>query len=260
MKRRRMACCIRMVNGACSRPARWSGDGEGARRGCARVRASQPSASPRISRGCVHRCPGTPFRPTTTTSPSCASRCTIGARERWGGAVTPRQAAQIEHELAVINRLGFAGFFLVMWDAVRFAAGAGILCQGRGSAANSVIAFCLGITAVDPVEHGLLFERFLSRGARGREGRGARHRRGLRARPARGGARLHVRELRAREGSHRLHRADLPRAQRRAGRDAGVRVSRRNSPSPSRNACTTPSPQRRRRPSATDWAPSRGWT
>lgn len=85
-----------------------------------------------------------------------------GARARWGGVVTPKQATQIERELAVINRLGFAGFFLVMWDAVRFARERGILCQGRGSAANSVIAFCLGITAVDPVEHGLLFERFLS--------------------------------------------------------------------------------------------------
>ena len=85
----------------------------------------------------------------------------LGARERWGG-VTPKQAMQIEHELAVIGRLGFAGFFLVMWDAVRFARERGILCQGRGSAANSVIAFLLGITAVDPVEHGLLFERFLS--------------------------------------------------------------------------------------------------
>ncbi len=84
-----------------------------------------------------------------------------GARERWGG-VTPRQATQIERELAVIGRLGFAGFFLVMWDAVRFARERGILCQGRGSAANSVIAFLLRITAVDPVEHGLLFERFLS--------------------------------------------------------------------------------------------------
>jgi error-prone DNA polymerase len=85
----------------------------------------------------------------------------VGARERWGG-VTPKQATQIERELAVIGRLGFAGFFLVMWDAVRFARERGILCQGRGSAANSVIAFVLGITAVDPVEHGLLFERFLS--------------------------------------------------------------------------------------------------
>ena len=86
----------------------------------------------------------------------------VGARERWHGVVSPKQAAQIEHELAVIGKLGFSGFFLVMWDAVRFARERGILCQGRGSAANSVIAFCLGITAVDPVEHGLLFERFLS--------------------------------------------------------------------------------------------------
>jgi error-prone DNA polymerase len=85
----------------------------------------------------------------------------IGAQERWGG-VSAKQATQIERELAVIGRLGFAGFFLVMWDAVRFARERGILCQGRGSAANSVIAFLLRITAVDPVEHGLLFERFLS--------------------------------------------------------------------------------------------------
>src|SRR5439155_27147223 len=63
---------------------------------------------------------------------------------------------------ALIGKLGFAGFFLVMADAIRFARSRGILCQGRGSAANSAVAFCLGITAVDPVKHGLLFERFLS--------------------------------------------------------------------------------------------------
>ncbi|MEZ4457279.1 MAG: error-prone DNA polymerase [Gemmatimonadales bacterium] len=84
-----------------------------------------------------------------------------GARERWG-APSPREAAQIEHELTVIARLGYSGFFLVMWDAVRFARERGILAQGRGSAANSAAAYCLGITAVDPVRHGLLFERFLS--------------------------------------------------------------------------------------------------
>ncbi|MBW3554593.1 MAG: error-prone DNA polymerase, partial [Gemmatimonadetes bacterium] len=84
-----------------------------------------------------------------------------GAGERWG-QVDDRQRAQLEHELGVITRLGFAGFFLVMSDAIRFARGRGILCQGRGSAANSAVAFCLGITAVDPVRHGLLFERFLS--------------------------------------------------------------------------------------------------
>ncbi|MEO8450090.1 MAG: error-prone DNA polymerase [Gemmatimonadota bacterium] len=84
-----------------------------------------------------------------------------GAAERWG-APGEREKAQIEHELAVIDRLGFSGFFLVMWDAVRFARSQRILCQGRGSAANSVVAYCLGVTAVDPVKHGLLFERFLS--------------------------------------------------------------------------------------------------
>lgn len=84
-----------------------------------------------------------------------------GARTRWG-VLEPRQIAQLEHELAVIGRLGFAGFFLVMWDAVRFARERRILAQGRGSAANSAVAYCLGITAVDPVKHGLLFERFLS--------------------------------------------------------------------------------------------------
>jgi error-prone DNA polymerase len=84
-----------------------------------------------------------------------------GARERWG-EVDERQRAQIEHELGVIGRLGFAGFFIVMWDAIRFARSRSILCQGRGSAANSAVAYCLGITAVDPVRHGLLFERFLS--------------------------------------------------------------------------------------------------
>ncbi|MCI0435919.1 MAG: PHP domain-containing protein, partial [Gemmatimonadetes bacterium] len=84
-----------------------------------------------------------------------------GAVERWGDP-DARQCAQLDHELGVIRRLGFAGFFLVMWDAVRFARSQGILCQGRGSAANSAVAYCLGITAVDPVKHGLLFERFLS--------------------------------------------------------------------------------------------------
>ncbi len=84
-----------------------------------------------------------------------------GASERWG-ELDERQRGQIEHELGVIARLGFAGFFIVMWDALRYARARNILCQGRGSAANSAVAYCLSITAVDPVKHGLLFERFLS--------------------------------------------------------------------------------------------------
>jgi error-prone DNA polymerase len=85
-----------------------------------------------------------------------------GARGRWGEKLTADQCRQLDHELDLIAKLGFAGFFLVMADAIRFARSKGILCQGRGSAANSAVAFCAGITAVDPVKHGLLFERFLS--------------------------------------------------------------------------------------------------
>jgi error-prone DNA polymerase len=69
---------------------------------------------------------------------------------------------QIRHELDLIRRLGLAGYFLIVWDIVRFARREGILCQGRGSAANSAVCYCLGITAVDPIKLGLLFERFLS--------------------------------------------------------------------------------------------------
>ncbi|HEV8410430.1 MAG TPA: OB-fold nucleic acid binding domain-containing protein, partial [Gemmatimonadaceae bacterium] len=90
------------------------------------------------------------------------ARAYEGAHVRWGGTLSAAQTKQIDHELALIGRLGFAGFFLVMWDAVSFARSHGILCQGRGSAANSAVTYCLGITAVDPVKEGLLFERFLS--------------------------------------------------------------------------------------------------
>jgi error-prone DNA polymerase len=84
-----------------------------------------------------------------------------GARERYR-AVTPAVRRQLEHELALIARLGLAGYFLIVWDIVRFCRERGILCQGRGSAANSAVCYALGITAVDPVGMGLLFERFLS--------------------------------------------------------------------------------------------------
>lgn len=62
----------------------------------------------------------------------------------------------------MIQRLGFQGFFLIVHGLVEFARGRGILCQGRGSAANSAVYYCLGITSCDPVAGGLLFERFLS--------------------------------------------------------------------------------------------------
>jgi error-prone DNA polymerase len=75
-----------------------------------------------------------------------------------------RHEAQLRHELDVIRRLGLAGYFLIVHDLVRFATHKGILVQGRGSAANSVVCYCLGITAIDPVGMDLLFERFLADG------------------------------------------------------------------------------------------------
>ncbi len=85
-----------------------------------------------------------------------------GARERYGSPLPRRARAQLEHELAVICKLELAGYFLIVHDVTRFAREHGILCQGRGSAANSAVCYALGITAVDPVGMELLFERFLS--------------------------------------------------------------------------------------------------
>ncbi|HEX2164284.1 MAG TPA: error-prone DNA polymerase, partial [Thermoanaerobaculia bacterium] len=76
--------------------------------------------------------------------------------------LTARAQAQLAHELALIEKLDLAGYFLIVWDVVRFCRREGILVQGRGSAANSAVCYALGITAVDPVKMELLFERFLS--------------------------------------------------------------------------------------------------
>ncbi|MFB4314276.1 error-prone DNA polymerase [Actinomadura sp. 21ATH] len=93
-----------------------------------------------------------------------------GARERYGPPEServPGAYAQIARELDVIEQLGFPGYFLIVHDIVEFCRGANILCQGRGSAANSAVCYALGITGVDAVHHGLLFERFLSPGRDG---------------------------------------------------------------------------------------------
>ena len=86
-----------------------------------------------------------------------------GARRRFGGRIPAAVAAQIAKELALIDELDYCGYFLTMWEIVEFCRRHGILCQGRGSAANSAVCYCLGITAVDPTRVDLLFERFLSR-------------------------------------------------------------------------------------------------
>ena len=88
-----------------------------------------------------------------------------GAQRRygtWGEERVPGAYRQIEHELALIEQLGFPGYFLVVWDIVDFCRRSNIYCQGRGSAANSAVCYALGITNADAVALGLLFERFLS--------------------------------------------------------------------------------------------------
>ena len=76
--------------------------------------------------------------------------------------LTPAVLTQLAHELQVIEDAHLAGYFLIVWDIVRFARARGIRCQGRGSAANSLVTYLLGITSIDPLQHHLLFERFLS--------------------------------------------------------------------------------------------------
>ena len=85
-----------------------------------------------------------------------------GLRVRYPNGTPDDVRRQIQKEYGLIEALDYPGYFLALWDIVRFARGRGILCQGRGSAANSAVCFALQITAIDPVRMGLLFERFLS--------------------------------------------------------------------------------------------------
>jgi error-prone DNA polymerase len=87
-----------------------------------------------------------------------------GARQwRFKQGIPEKFRRQIEHELALISELGYEPYFLTVYDIVKFARSRNILCQGRGSAANSIVCFCLGITEVDPQRSSVLFERFISR-------------------------------------------------------------------------------------------------
>jgi error-prone DNA polymerase len=90
----------------------------------------------------------------------------FGAQQRYA-AISPKVKRQIEEELALISKLGFPGYFLIVWDIVNFCREHNIMVQGRGSAANSAVCYCLGITPVDPVENHLVFERFLNESRKG---------------------------------------------------------------------------------------------
>ena len=103
--------------------------------------------------------------PAGETMESFLRRTTLdGARHRYGGKLPRPVLLQLKRELDLINKLGFAGYFLIVWDLINFCKANDVMVQGRGSAANSAVCYCLGITPVDPVGGKLLFERFLSEG------------------------------------------------------------------------------------------------
>ncbi|MCG8440398.1 MAG: DNA polymerase III subunit alpha, partial [Caulobacterales bacterium] len=110
----------------------------------------------------AYQYPGEVIAPGETALETLSRFAWEGARSRYPGGVPDTVAAALAHELALVERLDYAPYFLTVHDLVRFARSRGILCQGRGSAANSSICFCLGVTAVDPSKVDLLFERFIS--------------------------------------------------------------------------------------------------
>ncbi|HEY0442956.1 MAG TPA: PHP domain-containing protein, partial [Candidatus Limnocylindrales bacterium] len=110
-----------------------------------------------------YRFPGFPVPGGETAFSYLVDLCQKGARRRYH-PLTPPVVKQLAHELGVIEKTGLAEFFLICWDLMRFAKEHGIPAQGRGSAADSIVAYVLGITRVDPIRHNLLFERFINEG------------------------------------------------------------------------------------------------
>ncbi len=138
----------------------------------ARLFADHPEALARtleIAEACDFRLsqlryeyPEEPVPPGHTPQEYLEAKTWERARWRYSGAIPAAVEATLREELRLIAQMDYARYFLTLFDVVEFARGKGILCQGRGSAANSAVCFCLGITAVDPSKHRLLFARFIS--------------------------------------------------------------------------------------------------
>ena len=110
-----------------------------------------------------YRFPGFPVPSGETAFSYLESLCHAGMRARYH-PLKPAVVKQLAHEMEVIERTGLAEFFLICWDIMRFCRDRGIPAQGRGSAGDSIVAYVLGITRVDPIRHKLLFERFINEG------------------------------------------------------------------------------------------------
>jgi error-prone DNA polymerase len=106
--------------------------------------------------------PDEPIPPGKTATEHLRDLTMAGARRVWGRKVPTHVVQTLRKELRLIRRVKYEHYFLTVHDIVAWARGQGILCQGRGSAANSVVCFCLGITSVDPTQQDVLFERFIS--------------------------------------------------------------------------------------------------
>ncbi len=110
----------------------------------------------------VYEYPDDEAPPGTTPQKHLTDLAWAGAQDRYPSGIPNKVCLQIKHELQLIDELSYANYFLTVHDIVQYARNRGILCQGRGSAANSAVCYCLGITAVDPTKIDLLFERFIS--------------------------------------------------------------------------------------------------
>jgi error-prone DNA polymerase len=106
--------------------------------------------------------PDESYEPFASPQEALVAHTWAGAAKRYPNGVPDKVRAQIEHEFELIESLDYASYFLTVYDIVRYARDQEILCQGRGSAANSAVCYCLGITSVNPAEIDLLFERFIS--------------------------------------------------------------------------------------------------
>jgi DNA polymerase III alpha subunit len=126
--------------------------------------AAELAASCRVDLGFEqYRFPGFPVPSGETPFSYLSELCWAGARKRYHPLTSP-VVNRLAHELSVIERAGLAEFFLICWDLMRFAKEQGIPAQGRGSATSSIVSYTLGISRVEPIQHNLLFERFINEG------------------------------------------------------------------------------------------------
>ncbi len=159
------ACSLRTIHAFCALPARWKRSSRDIPEAIANTRIVSDRLEFTLD-NLGYEFPHYPVPDGETMDSFLEKRVEEGVRKRYGSPakrhLLDKARAQVRHELKLIAKLGFAGYFLIVWDLIRYCQRHGILVQGRGSAANSAVCYALEITAVDPVGMELLFERFLN--------------------------------------------------------------------------------------------------